>query len=43
MLGERGKTVQMVTCPGSPHFPSLIEQRRDVIKEIADWLKKYNP
>lgn len=43
LLAERGKTVRMVTYPGSPHFPSLIEQRRDVFKEIADWLKKYNP
>jgi dipeptidyl aminopeptidase/acylaminoacyl peptidase len=41
LLAERGKTVRMVTYPGSPHFPSLIEQRRDVFKEIADWLKKY--
>ena len=41
LLAERGKTVRMVTYPGSPHFPSLIEQRRDVFKEIADWLKKF--
>jgi dipeptidyl aminopeptidase/acylaminoacyl peptidase len=43
LLKERGKTVRMVTYPGSPHFPSLAEQRRDVFKEIMDWLKKYNP
>ena len=43
LLKERGKTVRMVTYPGSPHFPNLAEQRRDVFKEIADWLAKYNP
>lgn len=43
LLKERGKTVRMVTYPGSPHFPRLAEQRRDVLKEIADWLVKYNP
>ncbi|MFI5092510.1 MAG: S9 family peptidase [Candidatus Acidiferrum sp.] len=43
LLKERGKTVRMVTDPGSPHFPRLAEQRRDVFKEIADWLAKYNP
>ena len=43
LLRERGKTVRMVTYPGSPHFPNLAEQRRDVFKEIADWLAKYNP
>ena len=43
LLKERGKTVRMVTYPGSPHFPRLAEQRRDVFKEIADWLAKYNP
>jgi dipeptidyl aminopeptidase/acylaminoacyl peptidase len=43
LLKERGKTVRMVTYPGSPHFPELAEQRRDVFKEIQDWLKKYNP
>jgi dipeptidyl aminopeptidase/acylaminoacyl peptidase len=35
--------VRMVTYPGSPHFPRLIEQQRDVFKEVADWLAKYNP
>jgi dipeptidyl aminopeptidase/acylaminoacyl peptidase len=43
LLKERGKTVRMVTYPGSPHFPILAEQRRDVFKEIGDWLAKYNP
>jgi len=43
LLAERGKTVRMVTYPGSPHFPVLSEQRRDVFKELGDWLKKYNP
>ena len=43
LLKERGKTVRMVTYPGSPHFPRLAEQRRDVFQEIADWLAKYNP
>jgi dipeptidyl aminopeptidase/acylaminoacyl peptidase len=42
LLAERGKTVRMVTYPGSPHFPRLYEQRRDVFKEIEDWLRKYN-
>ncbi len=43
LLAERGKTVRMVTYPGSPHFPTLFEQRRDLLKEIQDWLQKYNP
>jgi dipeptidyl aminopeptidase/acylaminoacyl peptidase len=43
LLKERGKTVRMVTYPGSPHFPVLAEQVRDVCKEITDWLNKYNP
>lgn len=43
LLAERGKTVRMVTYPGSPHFPRLMEQRRDVFRELGDWLKKYNP
>jgi dipeptidyl aminopeptidase/acylaminoacyl peptidase len=43
LLAERGKTVRMVTYPGSPHFPRLAEQRRDVMKELQDWLKRYNP
>lgn len=43
LLVERGKTVRMVTYPGSPHFPRLAEQRRDVMKEVEDWLKRYDP
>jgi dipeptidyl aminopeptidase/acylaminoacyl peptidase len=43
LLAERGKTVRMVTYPGSPHFPVLGEQRRDVFNEVADWLRRYNP
>ena len=43
LLAERGKTVRMVTYPGSPHFPSLAEQRRNVFQELLDWLTKYNP
>jgi len=43
LLKERGKTVRMVTYPGSPHFPVLVEQQRDVFKEVTDWLAKYNP
>jgi dipeptidyl aminopeptidase/acylaminoacyl peptidase len=43
LLKERGKTVRMVTYPGSPHFPALSEQRRDVFKETTEWLAKYNP
>jgi dipeptidyl aminopeptidase/acylaminoacyl peptidase len=43
LLKERGKTVRMVTYPGSPHFPVLAEQVRNVFQEIADWLAKYNP
>jgi len=30
LLAERGKTVRMVTYPGSPHFPRLTEQRRNI-------------
>lgn len=43
LLAERGKTVRMVTYPGSPHFPRLAEQRRDVFTEIRNWLARYNP
>jgi dipeptidyl aminopeptidase/acylaminoacyl peptidase len=43
LLAERGKTVRMVSYPGSPHFPRLAEQRRDVFTEIQDWLARYNP
>jgi dipeptidyl aminopeptidase/acylaminoacyl peptidase len=42
-LAARGKTVRMVTYPGSPHFPTLWEQRRDVFREVAAWLARYNP
>jgi dipeptidyl aminopeptidase/acylaminoacyl peptidase len=41
-LAARGKTTRMVTYPGSGHFPSLWEQRRDVFREIAGWLARYN-
>jgi dipeptidyl aminopeptidase/acylaminoacyl peptidase len=43
LLAERGKMVRMVTYPGSPHFPRLAEQRRDVMKEVGDWLNRYDP
>jgi dienelactone hydrolase len=42
ILAAKGKTVRMVTYPGSPHFPVLWEQRLDVMKELAEWLGKYN-
>ena len=42
ILAARGKTVRMVTYPGSPHFPVLWEQRLSVMQELADWLAKYN-
>ena len=42
VLAARGKTVRMVTYPGSPHFPIVWEQRVDVMHELADWLAKYN-
>jgi dienelactone hydrolase len=40
-LAARGKTVRMVTYPGSGHFPSLWEQRRDVFREIGNWLSTH--
>jgi dipeptidyl aminopeptidase/acylaminoacyl peptidase len=43
LLAARGKTTRMVTYPGSPHFPTVWEQRQDVFREIAAWLAKYNP
>ena len=43
LLAARGKTVRMVTYPGSPHFPNLWEQRLNVFDEITAWLRKYNP
>ena len=42
ILAARGKTVRLVTYPGSPHFPTLWEQRLNVFQEIADWLHRYN-
>lgn len=42
ILAARGKTVRMVTYPGSPHFPMLWEQRLDVMKELTEWLATYN-
>jgi len=42
-LAANGKTTRLVTYPGSPHFPRLWEQRRDVFREIAAWLARYNP
>ncbi len=42
-LADRGKVTRMVTYPGSPHFPTVWEQREDVFREIAAWLAKYNP
>lgn len=42
ILAARGKTVRMVTYPGSPHFPVLWEQRLDVMKELTEWLAMYN-
>jgi dipeptidyl aminopeptidase/acylaminoacyl peptidase len=43
LLADHGKTVRMVTYPGSPHGPRLWEQRRDVFREIGAWLTRYNP
>lgn len=40
LLVERGKTVRMVTYPGSPHFPGLAEQVRNVFQEVGNWLEK---
>ena len=42
LLAERGKTVRMVTYPGAPHFPTLWEQRLNILEEIAAWLAEYN-
>jgi dipeptidyl aminopeptidase/acylaminoacyl peptidase len=42
LLAARGKTVRLVTYPGSPHFPLLWEQRVNVMQELADWLARYN-
>jgi dipeptidyl aminopeptidase/acylaminoacyl peptidase len=43
VLAAREKTARMVTYPGSPHVPTLWEQRQDVFREIAAWLARYNP
>jgi dipeptidyl aminopeptidase/acylaminoacyl peptidase len=43
VLAAHGKTTRMVTYPGSPHFPTVWEQRQDVFREIAGWLARYNP
>jgi dipeptidyl aminopeptidase/acylaminoacyl peptidase len=43
ILAAKGKTTRMVTYPGSPHFPTVWEQRLDVFHEVAAWLAKYNP
>lgn len=43
ILDARGKKVRMVTYPGSPHFPILWQQRLDVMKEVQNWLTRYNP
>jgi dipeptidyl aminopeptidase/acylaminoacyl peptidase len=42
-LVAQGKVARMVTYPGSGHFPRVWEQRRDLVREMAAWLKKYNP
>jgi dipeptidyl aminopeptidase/acylaminoacyl peptidase len=42
ILAARGKTVRLVTYPGSPHFPTLWEQRLNVFAEIADWLHRHD-
>jgi dipeptidyl aminopeptidase/acylaminoacyl peptidase len=43
LLKEEGKTVRMVTYPGSPHFPRRWEQRRSVMAEVLGWLDRYDP
>jgi dipeptidyl aminopeptidase/acylaminoacyl peptidase len=42
LLAARDKTVRLVTYPGSPHFPTLWEQRLNVMEELTNWLKQYN-
>jgi dipeptidyl aminopeptidase/acylaminoacyl peptidase len=42
ILAARGKTVRMVSYPGSGHFPTLWEQRINVFQEVLDWLAKYD-
>ena len=41
-LSARGKTVRMVSYPGSGHFPAKWEQRRDIVRELVAWLTRYN-
>lgn len=41
-LAALGKTVRMVTYPGSPHFPILWQQRLNVMQEVISWLARYN-
>ncbi len=43
VLAARGKATRMVMYPGSPHFPTVWEQRQDIFREIAAWLAHYNP
>ena len=43
VLAAHGKTVRMVTYPGSGHFPHLWQQRINIFNEIEAWLEKYNP
>jgi len=42
ILAAREKAVRIVTCPGSPHFPVLWQQRLDVMHEVATWLARYD-
>ena len=42
-LKERGKTVEMISYPGSGHFPADWEQRRDVLTQTVTWLRRYDP
>jgi dipeptidyl aminopeptidase/acylaminoacyl peptidase len=42
ILAARGKTVRMVSYPGSGHFPALWEQRINVFDEVLGWLAKYD-
>ena len=42
VLAANGKTTRYVTYPNSPHSPQLWEQRRDIFREIAAWLFRFN-
>jgi dipeptidyl aminopeptidase/acylaminoacyl peptidase len=42
ILAARGKTVKMVTYPGSPHFPVLWQQRLDLAAQVCAWLAEHN-